>query len=51
MPKGKIITKKAVDNASQLRKKGMMLFVDREGNVRVTKMNRKGGKRGRKVCR
>lgn len=42
---GKIVASKAVS-----RKKGYLYFVDGNGNVRETKMNRKGGKKGRKVC-
>lgn len=41
----KIVAKKAVK-----RKPGYLYFVDGDGNVKVTKMNRKGGKKGRKVC-
>jgi hypothetical protein len=46
MAKGKIIAPKAVK-----REKGKMYFIDGSGNVRETKMNRKGGKKGRHVCR
>lgn len=42
----KIVVKKAVT-----RKKGMLYFVDGSGNVVETKMNRKGGKKGRHVCK
>lgn len=45
-PKGTVVAAKAVD-----RKPGYMYFVDGSGNVRSTKMNTKGGKRGRKICR
>ncbi len=43
--KGTVVAKAAVN-----RKKGMLYFVDASGNVRETKMNRKGGTKGRKVC-
>jgi hypothetical protein len=45
MAKGTVVAKKAVT-----RKKGYLYFVDADGSVRETKMNRKGGKKGRKVC-
>lgn len=44
--KGTVVAKTAVK-----RKSGYLYFVDGEGNVRESKMNRKGGKPGRKVCR
>ena len=40
-----IVAKKAVKS-----KPGYLYFVDADGNVKETKMNRKGGKKGRKVC-
>ncbi len=40
-----IVAKKVVT-----RKKGYLYFIDGEGNVKEAKMNRKGGKKGRKVC-
>jgi hypothetical protein len=40
-----IVAKKVVK-----RKAGYMYFVDGQGNVGEAKMNRKGGKKGRKVC-
>ncbi len=43
--KGTIVAKGVVD-----RYEGYLYFVDGAGNVRESKMNRKGGKRGRKVC-
>lgn len=42
---GKIVVKKAVK-----RKAGMLYYLDGQGNVRESKMNRRGGKKGRKVC-
>ena len=45
MAKGKIVAAKAVK-----RNKGKMYFVDGQGNVRETSMNRRGGKKGRHVC-
>jgi hypothetical protein len=33
------------------RKKGSMYYVNKAGQVIETKLNRKGGKKGRKVCR
>lgn len=44
--KGKIVAKGVVDRES-----GYLYFVDSQGNVRESKMNRKGGKRGRHVCK
>ena len=40
------IVKKSVVN----RKKGYLYYIDGKGNVCEAKMNRKGGKKGRKVC-
>jgi hypothetical protein len=45
MAKGSVVSKQKIT-----RKKGYLYFVDGTGNVRETKMNRKGGKKGRKVC-
>jgi hypothetical protein len=45
MAKGTVVAKTSVK-----RKSGYLYFVDADGNVRETKMNRKGGKKGRKVC-
>ena len=45
MAKGKIITAKAVPNIKKLRSEGKMIYVDKEGNIRATAMNRKGGKK------
>jgi hypothetical protein len=42
----KVVLKKAIK-----RKAGHMYFVSKGGDVVETKMNRKGGKKGRKVCR
>lgn len=42
---GTIVAKNAVK-----RKSGYLYFVDGNGNVKETKMNRKGGKKGRKTC-
>ena len=42
---GTIVAKKAVK-----RRAGYLYFVDGDGNVKESKMNRKGGKKGRKVC-
>ena len=44
--KGRIVAEKVVK-----RKEGYLYFVDGKGNVKETKMNRKGAKRGHKVCR
>lgn len=44
--KGKVVAKEVVD-----RKEGHLYFVDGVGNVRESKMNRKGAKRGHKVCK
>lgn len=46
MAKGTIVAKNAVS-----RKKGKMYFVDGSGNVREVTMNRRGGKKGRHVCK
>lgn len=46
MAAGKILVPKALTN----RPKNMLIYVDRQGNIRGTKLAR-GGKRGRKVCR
>lgn len=43
---GKILVKSAVK-----RKPGTLYYVDGKGNVCETKMNRKGGKKGRQVCK
>jgi hypothetical protein len=45
MAKGTVVAKTSVK-----RKSGYLYFVDADGNVRETKINRKGGKKGRKVC-
>ena len=47
MAKGRIVAKSAVTK----RKKDYFYYVDADGNVRETKRNTKGGKRGRKVCK
>jgi hypothetical protein len=46
MAKGKIVSK-----AKVTRKKGHLYYVDGEGNVREAAMNRRGGKKGHKVCK
>jgi hypothetical protein len=40
-----------VREAAVTRKKGHLYFIDKQGNVRETKMNRRGGKPGRSVPR
>lgn len=42
----KIIAKKVIT-----RKAGYLYYLDKQGNVHETKMNRKGGKKGRTVCK
>lgn len=46
MAKGKIVSKGAVT-----REKGHLYCVDGQGNVREAKMNRRGAKKGHKVCK
>lgn len=46
MAKGKVVAKNVVK-----RKQGYLYYVDGKGNVAETKMNRKGAKRGHKVCK
>lgn len=46
MAKKKIVAKKVIT-----RKPGKLYFIDKSGNVVETSMNRKGGKKGRKVCK
>lgn len=46
MAKGKVVKKNVVE-----RRKGYLYFIDASGNVRESKMNTKGGKKGRKVCK
>jgi hypothetical protein len=42
---GKVIVKSAIK-----RQKGKLYYIDAKGNVCEATMNRKGGKKGRKVC-
>ena len=44
--KGKIVAKEVVE-----RKEGHLYFVDGNGNVRESKMNRRGAKKGHKTCK
>ena len=44
------MAKKILKKAVVKRQSGKLYFIDKAGNVCETSMNRKGGKKGRKVC-
>ena len=44
------MAKKIIVRAAVKRQKGKLYFIDGNGNVVETSMNRKGGKKGRHVC-
>lgn len=44
--KGKIVAKNVIT-----REKGNLYFIDKDGNVRSSKMNRDGAKKGHRTCK